>query len=193
MFSFHFKFVFTWNFIFYCIPNYRTSNGNLTKASWVAGGYWQSNNWQSPSFAASSPNYSYPLSRSSSQSSGFGSIHTAGYNRSPCESRPGSPFAEIDRLSVFSDSYEPRSADSSLRYHEHLPTSSPAYPNEGDLTKRSVTSPSVIDQETIKKTDVTSSSSHWFVLPFLLGFSLAVNICVFGYFLLHSSSSLATK
>lgn len=160
--------------------NISCSNGNLTKTSWVAGGYWQSNNWNSPSFTPlppHSPNHSFALSRSSSQSSGIGSIQTGLYNRSPSESRPGSAVGEIDRLSVFSDHLEPRCSDNNQHvFHDN---SSSIYQANSALSQRALSSSST--------SLISAQPNQWSWLPFMLGFSLAVNICVLGYFvLIHS-------
>ena len=163
--------------------HFSCSNGNLTKASWVAGGYWQSNNCSppSPSFSPQSPT-SFPLSRSSSQSSGIGSIQTGLFNRSPCDSRPGSPSGEIDRLSVFSDHLDhPRYAESNQHmFHDVSPS---MYQRGGALSTVSSNNASLLNASLMNNT----ASSHWSWLPFLLGFSLAVNICVLAYFVfIHS-------
>lgn len=164
--------------------NISCSNGNLTKASWVAGGYWQSNNWNSPSFTPlppHSPNHSFALSRSSSQSSGIGSIQTGLYNRSPSDSRPGSAVGEIDRLSVFSDHLESRFPDSNQ--HVFQENSSPIYQSNSALSQRAFSSSST--------SLISAQPSHWSWMPFMLGFSLAVNICVLVYFVfIHSARVL---
>jgi len=167
--------------------NISCSNGNLTKASWVAGGYWQSNNWNSPSYTPlppHSPNHSFALSRSSSQSSGIGSAQTGLYNRSPPDSRPGSAVGEIDRLSVFSDHLEPRFSDGNQHVF-HDGSSSIFQANSAlSLSQRAV-SPS-------NTSLISAQPSHWSWLPFMLGFSLAVNICVLVYFVfIHSARVLS--
>ena len=160
---------------------FRSSHGNLTKASWVAGGYWHSNNWNSPSFTSGSaylPAHSFSLSRCSSQSSGIGSIPAGLYNRSPSDSRPGSVLGEVDRLSVFSDNLEPR-FESNLNFRDGLPT---VYQPSNELSRK-MSPTSVASEMSIN----TSHQNHWSWLPFMLGFSLAVNVCVIVYFMfLHT-------
>ena len=160
----------------------------MTKASWVAGGYWQSNNWPSPTFSSPSPSHNTPLTRSSSQSSGFGSVQTGLHNRSPPDSRPDSTLEEIDRFSVFSDNLEPRYSDSSLRFPESSPN---LYQYANELSRKSLVS-------SISSTNGTPTTplitNQWSWLPFMFGFSLAVNVCVLTYFVfLYSSSKDALK
>ncbi|GLV32478.1 uncharacterized protein CBL_00812 [Carabus blaptoides fortunei] len=81
--------------------------GNVTQSSWVAGGYWKSSN----EFTNNSGSFSN-LSRSSSQSSGFGSQasnqqqanfeNTTIFNSLP-SSRNNSVCGEFDKFSVFSE------------------------------------------------------------------------------------------
>ena len=162
----------------------RSSPGtNLTKASWVAGGYWQGSNWPSPTF--SSPSHNTVLTRSSSQSSGFGSVQTGLLNRSPPESRPDSTLEDIDRFSVFSDNLDPRFTDTSLRYHENSPCLY-QYPNN-ELSRKSLISSISSGKDSVHISS-SPSTSQWSWLPFMFGFSLAVNVCVLTYFVfLHSS------
>lgn len=97
----------------------RLSAKNITQSSWVAGGYWGhpvsptrdiSSHHAVPLFSQiSSSNPSYPLSRSSSQSSGFisqGSGPTAFRIQGPCSlpnSRHGSLCGDFDHGSVLSE------------------------------------------------------------------------------------------
>ncbi|XP_032781804.2 uncharacterized protein LOC116919854 [Daphnia magna] len=157
---------------------------NLTKASWVAGGYWQGDNWPSSTF--SSPNHNSPFTRSSSQSSGFGSIQTGLLNRSPPDSRPDSTLEDIDRFSVFSDNLDPRHVDSSLRFQENSPCLYQSPSNE--LSRKSLVSSISSTNASVHHTSVAPLTSQWSWLPFMLGFSLAVNVCVLTYFgFLHYS------
>lgn len=162
--------------------NLTSSNGNLTKASWVAGGYWQ------PPSVVPSASYTYPLSRSSSQSSGFGSTQTPLQNCSPADSRPESPFVDTDRLSVFSDQYESInrfSSEFALRYNEDQ--QSFHAPSVCHGTGLDLSSPSVRlfhgDSKEATRAALNASSQWW--LPFMFGFSLAVNVCL-GYVFVHS-------
>ena len=169
----------------------------MTKASWVAGGYWQKpNQWPSTPFSSplTSSQTNTPLTRSSSQSSGFGSVLTGIFsNRSPPDSRPESTFDEIDCLSTYSDNFEsPRNQDpdrSTLRYD-----SSPVpYGFHTDLSRASLMSSiSSVNNGSAIATNVASPSSissQWsWLLPFMLGFSLALNVCIITYCVfLHSS------
>lgn len=101
----------------------RLSAKNITQSSWVAGGYWGhpvspardvSSHHVVPLFSQISPNASYPLSRSSSQSSGFisqSSGPTAYRIQGPCSlpnSRHGSLCGDFDHGSVLSEpAYKP--------------------------------------------------------------------------------------
>ncbi|XP_046437000.1 uncharacterized protein LOC124188419 isoform X1 [Daphnia pulex] len=157
---------------------------NLTKASWVAGGYWQGNNWPAPTF--SSPSHNTALTRSSSQSSGFGSIQTGLLNRSPPDSRPDSTLEDIDRFSVFSDNLDQRFTDSSLRYQENSPCLY-QYPNN-ELSRKSLISSISSTNDSVHHISTIPSTTQWSWIPFMFGFSLAVNVCVLTYFVfLHSS------
>ncbi|KAI9555453.1 hypothetical protein GHT06_017968 [Daphnia sinensis] len=157
---------------------------NLTKASWVAGGYWQGDSWPSSTF--SSPNHNSPLTRSSSQSSGFGSVQTGLLNRSPPDSRPDSTLEDIDRFSVFSENLDPRHVDSSLQFQENSPCLYQCPSNE--LSRKSLVSSISSTNASVHHAPVAPLTSQWSWLSFMLGFSLAVNVCVLPYFVfLHSS------
>lgn len=112
---------------------------------------------------------------------GIGSIQTGLYNRSPSDSRPGSAVGEIDRLSVFSDHLESRFPDSNQ--HVFQENSSPIYQSNSALSQRAFSSSST--------SLISAQPSHWSWMPFMLGFSLAVNICVLVYFVfIHSARVL---
>ena len=120
----------------YCIqknlispPHFSTKN--ITQSSWVAGGYWghpvspardvSSHHAASPFTQILSSSPPYPLSRSSSQSSGFvsqGSGPTTYRNQGPCSlpnSRHGSSCGDFDHGSVLSEpAYKPSGAIPSL-------------------------------------------------------------------------------
>lgn len=97
----------------------RFSTKNITQSSWVAGGYWghpvsptrdvSTHHGVSPFIQIPSSSPSYPLSRSSSQSSGFvsqGSGPTTYRTQGPCSlpnSRHGSHCGDFDRGSVLSE------------------------------------------------------------------------------------------
>lgn len=176
------------------------SQGNLTKASWVAGGYWHQNSgWGSPTSytSLSSPNDSQTtLTRSSSQSSGFGSSFQTGlFNRSPPDSRPESMLEEIDRLSVFSDNLaETRSfnevASVRTRYQDNSPVPyTYVHNNLSQVSALSSVSSANADGSHFVSSPFSSATlSQWsWLLPFLFGFSLALNICLI--YLVFSTST----
>lgn len=170
---------------------FSSQSSNLTRASWVAGGYWQRNNWAANNFTSSSPTIT-PLTRSSSQSSGFGSVQSAFQGRSPQESRPESVFEEIDRLSVFSDDLEARSVKSNFRYADNSPVN---YSYAHELTRKSPlhTIPSV--SGSIHPLSPIPPANYWscpsLLIGFLLGFSVAINLCVFtNYYIVHNMSNV---
>ena len=198
-------FVINLNYYINYLLSRSSSPSNLTKASWVAGGYWQHNNshsgWESPSpsvfSSPPSPSGTHTtLTRSSSQSSGFGSsFHlNGGYNRSPPDSRPESTLEEIDQLSLYSENVmEPSSA--SIRYAPESNSMVPYTFARNDLSRTSMMSSlsSVSDATLQTSSRLVSapmmSQSSW-LLPFLFGFSLALNLCVLTYCVfLHSSKS----
>lgn len=169
----------------------------------MAGGYWQqnsSNGWESPS----SPVFSSPpspsgthttLTRSSSQSSGFGSTaHLNGFhNRSPPDSRPESTLEEIDRLSVFSENLVEHNG-SSLRYVAENSLVPYTFARNNVSPTSMMSSLSSLSGATPSSSPAPvstppSPTSSW-LLPFLFGFSLAVNLCVVTYVVfLHSTKT----
>lgn len=165
----------------------------------MAGGYWHQNkNWGSPSTSFSPPSspigtiYATPT-RSSSQSSGFGSTQTGIFNRSPPDSRPESTMEEFDQLSVYSDNLlEPRSfaecesTHTSFQYPESSPVPFNFPPN--DVSRMSMLSsissnisPAGSPHPSPLHPTISSPKQFSWLMPFLFGFSLAVNICVMTY------------
>lgn len=105
----------------------------LTHSSWVAGGYWQNNHFPTyippSSFYCNQNSFSpnFPLSRSSSQSSGFASQGGTNYSSLP-NSRTGS-VCDADRFSVLSEPIYPSYAPPLASYccYVTAPPSGPAF------------------------------------------------------------------
>lgn len=103
----------------------RLQLNNLTHSSWVAGGYWQQNAFPSPpSLYNPFPFSNFPLSRSSSQSSGFASQGGTNYSSLP-NSRTGS-VCEADRFSVMSEPMYPSYSPPPAPYCCYVATPHPA-------------------------------------------------------------------